>query len=141
MATHGGPGPVGGGAAHGYLWSENGTGCALRNINDMEIWLNTRLAIIDQPRISLTHQRLLMRHMDLARRNICVLSDSRICFSDWAFAGFYPAIFEIQVFRDLCAKDSVWFDQLLYFLPKPNADEEDLLQRLSLPAIINDKFS
>jgi hypothetical protein len=139
-ATHQGPGPVGGGAAYGYLWSENGTGCTLRNISDMETWLNTRLAIINQPPISLTRQRLTMRHMDLVRRNICILSDSRICFFDWAFAGFYPAIFEIQVFRDLCVQDDVWFDQLLYLSPKPDADEENVLQRLSLPAIINDKF-
>jgi hypothetical protein len=141
MASHQGPGPVGGGAAYGYLWSENGTGCTLETTDDMEAWFNKRLAIINQPPISLTHQqKLTMRHMDLVRRNICILRDQRVCFFDWAFAGFYPAIFEIKIFRDLRATDSDWFEQLLSLSPKPNDNEEDILKRLGLPAAVNDRF-
>ncbi|KAF1918213.1 hypothetical protein BDU57DRAFT_514866 [Ampelomyces quisqualis] len=92
IETHEGPIPVGCGAAYGYLWSEDGTGYPLKNMSDMEIWLNTRLAVVNQPPTSLTRQRLTMRHMDLVRRNICILSDSRSCFFDWAFAGFYHSI-------------------------------------------------
>lgn len=85
-----GPGPVGGGPAYGYLWSDNGTGCALGTIKGIEDWMNMRLNIVKQPRIYFAHQQqLTIRHIDLARRNIRMLPDNRVCFMDWAFAGFY----------------------------------------------------
>jgi hypothetical protein len=97
VATHRGPGPVEGGAARGYLWSDDGTGRTLESVSDMENWFNMRLAVIKQPPLSFArHQHLTMRHMDLVRRNIYILPDSRICFFDWAYAGFYPSIFEIS---------------------------------------------
>jgi hypothetical protein len=141
MATHRGPGPVEGGAARGYLWSEDGTGRTLESVGDIENWFNARLAVIKQPPLSFArHQHLTMRHMDLVRRNMCILPDSRISFFDWAYAGFYRSIFEIHGFRDLHYADPVWFDQLLHLSPTPDADEEAFLQCLCLPAIINEKY-
>jgi hypothetical protein len=136
-----GPGPVGGGPAYGYLWSESGTGQILETVEDMERWFNKRLSIINQPPISLARQQQLrMCHMDLVRRNICILPDSRICFLDWAFAGFYPPIFEIHILRELRTTDEVWFNQLLCLLPKPDVEEEEILLRLGLPAIVNETY-
>lgn len=69
-----GPGPVGGGSAYGYLWSDDGTGQSLESINGMEEWMNKRFDVVKQPRISLIrHQELSMHYMDLVRRNICLL--------------------------------------------------------------------
>lgn len=136
-----GPGPVGGGAAKGYLWSDSGTGRDLESIEGIENWMNQRLDIVSYPRISLAQQQeLTLRHMDLVRRNICVLSDSSICFMDWAFAGFFPAIFEIHTFRELLSTDQVWFSQLLNLSPKPDDGDERILQCLGIPAVVNDRF-
>jgi hypothetical protein len=141
MAAHQGPGPVGGGTAYGYLWSEHGTGRPLETVSDMETGLNTRLAVVEQPMMSLERQQhFTTRHMDLVKRSICILPDSRICFFNWEFAGFYPPIFKVQVSGDLRTTDDVWFDQLLYYSPTPDADEEQILQLLSLAAVINDRF-
>ncbi|KAL5380678.1 hypothetical protein PMIN03_010530 [Paraphaeosphaeria minitans] len=137
-----GPGPVGGGAAQGYLWSDYGTGRDLKTIEGIENWMNQRLDIVNYPRISLAqHQQLTLRHMDLVRRNICVLSDSSICFMDWAFAGFFPAIFEIHIFRELLFTDQAWFSQLLNLSPKPDDGDKRILQYLGIPAVVNDRFS
>jgi hypothetical protein len=98
MAAHQGPGPVGGGTTYGYLWSEHGTVRPLETVSDMETWLNTRLAVVEQPMMSFERQQhFTTRHMDLVRRSICILPDSRICFFNWEFAGFYPPIFKVQV--------------------------------------------
>ena len=140
MGSHQGPGPVECGAAHDYLWPEDGTGCTLETVDSMEGWLNKRLAVVNEPLISLANQELEMRHMDFARRNICILADQRTCFLGWGFAGFYPAIFEIQTFRSLLDTDSDWFEQLLRLSPAPNSNEEEIMQRLELPAAINDRY-
>jgi serine/threonine protein kinase len=136
-----GPGPVGGGSAQGYLWSGSGSGSSFCTVEDMESWMNTRLAAVKQPTISLAnHQRLRLRHMDLVRRNILLCPDLSICFVDWAFAGFYPAIFETHVFRDLIHTDKVWFTQLLELSEKPGAEDEQLLRYLGVPAFVNEKY-
>lgn len=138
-----GPGPVDGGFAQGYLWSDQGFGCTFNTITDMENWINARLEVVHLPLLSFAqHQRLTMRHMDLVRRNICILPDSSICFMDWAFADFFLDIFEIHIFRELLDRDEVWFSQLLHLCPKPDAGEEwYLLQYLGIPAVVNNKYS
>ncbi|KAF1970567.1 hypothetical protein BU23DRAFT_379124, partial [Bimuria novae-zelandiae CBS 107.79] len=88
-----GPGPVGQGAARGYLWPEEGV--FFNSFEDMQGWMNTRLAVVSKERLDLNAHRFTMRHMDLVRRNIILMADSSICFLDWAFAGFYPELFEI----------------------------------------------
>jgi hypothetical protein len=136
-----GPGPVGGGPAQGYLWSDEGTDCTFFTIADMENWMNTRLSVVKVPNISLAQLPLRMRHMDLVRRNICLLPDSSICFLDWAFAGFYPDIFEIYTFRDLKYRDEVWFKQLLDLFPEPKSEDEQIIRYLGVPAFVNIKYS
>ena len=137
-----GPGPVGGGSAYGYLWSEDGTGQSLGSVEDMEEWMNRRLDVVKQPRISLaSHQQLSMRHMDLVRRNIILLSNSSVCFVDWAFAGFFPDIFEFHTFQDLLYTDSTWFEQLLHLSPKPDDNDKQILPYLGIPAVVNNKYS
>ncbi|KAF2245198.1 hypothetical protein BU26DRAFT_522297 [Trematosphaeria pertusa] len=137
-----GPGPVGGGSAYGYLWSDDGTGQSWESIKDMEEWMNKRLDVVKQPRISLArHQQLSMHHMDLVRRNILLLPNSSVCFVDWAFAGFFPDIFEIHTFQDLLSTDSVWFKQLLHLSQKPNDNDKQVLQYLGIPAVVNNRFS
>ncbi|KAF2691384.1 hypothetical protein K458DRAFT_324709 [Lentithecium fluviatile CBS 122367] len=137
-----GPGPVGGGSVHGYLWSDDGTGKSLESIKDMEEWMNRRLDVVKQPPISLArHQQLNMHHMDLVRRNILLLSNSSVCFVDWAFAGFFPDIFEIHTFQELLYTDRVWFEQLLYLSPKPNDNDKQLLCYLGIPAAVNNRYS
>jgi hypothetical protein len=135
-----GPGPVGGGSAHGYLWSDSGTGCTFRTVDDMEAWMNARLDVVKQPTISFANQQFTMHHMDLVRRNICLGPNSSICFMDWAFAGFYPRIFEIYVFRELLHTDKAWFTQLLALSQEPEADDEKVLQYLGIPAVVNNKY-
>lgn len=137
-----GPGPVGGGPARGYLWSDEGTRYGFTSIKDMEDWMNTRFSIVKMPHISFAqHQKISMRHMDLVRRNIYLLPDSTICFLDWAFAGFYPDIFEIYTFRELRGTDDTWFTQLLELSPQPDASDEQVLQYLGVPAGVELKFA
>jgi hypothetical protein len=141
IPTGQGPGPVGGGSAQGYLWSDGGTGITFQSITGMENWINTRLSVLKLPAISLKQQPLCMRHMDLVRRNICLLQNSSICFMDWAFSGFYPEMFEIHTFKYLKSIDGVWFKQLLGFSPKPTTKDEEIMCNLGIPAIINTRYS
>lgn len=136
-----GPGPVGGASAQGYLWSDDGAGNTFQSVEDMENWMNTRLDIVNQPHMSLRQYELGMCHMDLVRRNVFLLPNSTICFVYWAFAGFFPSIFEIYTFRELRALDELWFDQLLGQLPKPNNDDEQILNQLGIPAFVGIKYS
>jgi hypothetical protein len=79
--------------------------------------------------------------MDLVRRNIFLLPDSTICFVDWAFAGFFPEIFEVHTFRELRAHDKLWFVQLLLHLPKPSEADEQVLYQLGIPAFVDLKYA
>lgn len=136
-----GPGPAGGSPAQGYLWSEDGAGYAFKGIQDMENWINERLDVVNEPHVSLHQYVLGMCHMDLVRRNIFLLPNSAICFVDWAFAGFFPRIFEVHVYRELRVQDELWFDQLLERLPSPNEDDERIMSRLGIPAFVDMKYA
>jgi thiamine kinase-like enzyme len=107
----------------------------------MEKWMNTRLAVLNQPPISLAHHPLRMCHMDLVRRNILLLPDSSLCFVDWAFAGFFPSIFEIYYFRELLSEDRDWFQQLLNLWPKDEDYDEQSLRGLGIVASVNIRYS
>lgn len=136
-----GPGPAGGGPAHGYLWSDYRTGRGFESIKDMKEWMNKRTEVLKQLQISFAqHQQLSMHHMDLVRRNISVLPDSSLCFVDWAFAGFFPDIFEIHTFQELVHQDSFWFEQLLHVSPKPDNNDNQVLPYLSFPAFVHIKY-
>lgn len=136
-----GPGPVSGGPAQGYLWSDAGTETTFRSITDMENWMNIRLSVYKLPRLSFKQQQIYMRHMDLVRRNIFLLPNTLICFVDWAFSGFYPEIFEIYVFRCLKNTDEPWFSQLLNLMPEPTTQDEQTIRSLSIPAFVNTRYA
>ncbi|KAF2421523.1 hypothetical protein EJ08DRAFT_653365 [Tothia fuscella] len=136
-----GPGPVGGALAQGYLWSDDGAEHTFTSVEDMETWMNSKADVIRQPHMSLRKYELGMCHMDLVRRNIFLLPNSTICFVDWAFAGFFPTIFEIYTFRELRSQDELWFNQLLDYLPTPSADDEKVLNRLWIPAFVGLKYA
>ena len=102
--------------------------------------MNTRLAVISQERLNMSSSPLIMRHMDLVRRNIILKPDSSICFLDWAFAGFYPELFEIRYLRDLLPVDPVWTASLLKHMHQPTPDEEQILLLLAIPATVNERY-
>ncbi|CAI6339205.1 unnamed protein product [Periconia digitata] len=106
----------------------------------MQQWMNTRLAVVTKERLDLTSHQLSMRHMDLVHRNIILMADSSICFLDWAFAGFYPELFEIRYLRDLLPVDPVWFSFLLEQMHLPTPDEEEVLSLLSVPAAVSERY-
>ncbi|KAF2241896.1 hypothetical protein BU26DRAFT_385176, partial [Trematosphaeria pertusa] len=89
------PGPVGGGVAYGYLWSDEGAQAPFDSVEDMQEWMNKRLAVVSRERLNIKPYKLVMCHMDLVRRNTVLLADTSICFLDWAYAGFFPQVFEI----------------------------------------------
>ena len=135
------PGPVGGGIAYGYLWSDYGAQTPFNSIADVEDWLNRRLAVLGREPLELGHNKLVMCHMDLVRRNVIIIEDSSVCLIDWAFAGFYPRLFEICYLRDLLPLDYTWFGGLLGGLDKPTLEQEQILSLLMLPAIISQSCS
>jgi hypothetical protein len=136
-----GPGPVGIASPYGYLWSENGAGRTFSCVKDMDKWMNKRLEVVNQQPLSLAHHPLRMCHMDLVRRNILLLPNSSLCFVDWAFAGFFPSLFEIYNFRELLYTDKAWFQQLLDLWPKLDDYDEQTLQSLGIVASVNMRYS
>jgi len=107
----------------------------------MEKWMNMRLEVLNQPPISLAHHPLRMCHMDLVRRNILLLPDSSLCFVDWAFAGFFPSLFEIYCFRELLSEDRDWFQQLINLWLKDEDYNEQSLRSLAIVASVNIRYS
>lgn len=92
------PGPLGGGASCGILWSEHSEEPHLHSVQDMEEWFNRRLTRQD-PRLTFSESELVLCHLDIAPRNFLLLQDGSICLLDWASAGFYPRVFEGCVLR------------------------------------------
>ncbi|KAF2865907.1 kinase-like domain-containing protein [Massariosphaeria phaeospora] len=133
-----GPGSVVQGVARGYLWPPEGV--TFNAFEDMQAWFNSRLAVVGEKRLDLISHPLVMRHMDLVRRNIILKSDSSVCFLDWAFAGFYPELFEIRYLRDLHPVDPAWSAFLLKYMRQPTVDEEQILAVLAIPAAVNERY-
>lgn len=89
------PGPLDGSPARGLLWSEYDSGQVFNSRNDLQRYLDTRLACSKQKvAIDVTNMPLSLCHLDIAPRNIIASSDTSICLLDWGCAGFYPPIFE-----------------------------------------------
>ncbi|RMD39363.1 hypothetical protein DV735_g5757, partial [Chaetothyriales sp. CBS 134920] len=88
------PGPVSGGLAHGYLYAEKSSETEFHNINDLESYLNNRLALFGRS-VSLARQELCLCHMDVAPRNFMIDTNGQLYLIDWATAGFYPRYFEL----------------------------------------------
>ncbi|KAF2178745.1 hypothetical protein K469DRAFT_598522 [Zopfia rhizophila CBS 207.26] len=60
-----------------------------RSIEDMQEWMNERLAKVTKERLDMKRFKLVMCHIDLVRRNVILLADSSVCLFDWAYAGFF----------------------------------------------------
>lgn len=89
------PGPLDGSHARGLLWSEYGSDQVFNSCNDLQRYLDTRLAYYKQKvAVDVTNMSLSLCHLDIAPRNIIVSSDTSIYLLDWGCAGFYPPIFE-----------------------------------------------
>ena len=132
------PGPVEGGMPRGYIWAEDGASTSFDSAAEMENWLNSRLALypklaLEEPnwiaKLDLKSRKLVMCHTDLAPRNIILLDDGSICFIDWAFAGFYPYIFEIYALRSRSAFEPI-FSEILRWLPSLDQEDEEQLELL-----------
>ncbi|RMZ80608.1 hypothetical protein DV738_g2542, partial [Chaetothyriales sp. CBS 135597] len=98
------PGPVSGGLAYGYLYAEKSSETEFHNINDLESYLNDRLALFGRS-VSLAGQELCLCHMDVAPRNFMIDTNGQLCLIDWAAAGFYPRYFELwsMLFASYCS--------------------------------------
>ena len=68
------------------------------SLEELEDWCNDRLALLSKPLISLANLSLSMCHMDIAPRNIIIKNDN-VYLIDWAWAGFYPPIFETSAIQ------------------------------------------
>lgn len=97
------PGPVTGGEPLGYIWGDYGARTAFKSIEDMNVYMNSRLQHLNA-NIDLTPHLLVLCHGDICRRNIILADDGSICFLDWAYSGFYPRFFELATIT--CA----WYD-------------------------------
>ena len=107
----------------------------------MESWINTRLKVVGESPLVIAHLPLGMRHMDLVRRNIILRSDSSLCFLDWAYAGFFPAFFEIYTFHELLHDDEDWFKQLLNLCPVESGCDLGTLRKLNAVVSVNMRYS
>ncbi|KAI9675001.1 MAG: hypothetical protein M1817_001407 [Caeruleum heppii] len=123
------PGPVHGGEPQGHLWTEQGARTRFHTLEDIEGWLNKRLAMSGES-IDLRHCQLSFCHLDLARRNFLLRQDGSICVLDWASAGYYPTIFETCCMYLLLPWDPLFFEPLLYLLGAFAPNDEVLLRQL-----------
>lgn len=94
------PGPVGGGMPRGHLWPDCGAENEFDSVRNLEHWLNTRLLSSKRfgyeavKLFDLNAADIAMCHLDIVPRNLIVMPDGRICFVDWAYAGFFPLFFK-----------------------------------------------
>ncbi len=134
-------GPIGGGQAHGPLWSEYGSRSHFESKNDIQKWLNERLAV-DQQSVDLSTHELRLCHLDVAPRNLLILPNDQICLLDWATAGFYPHIFEIwslQLFRHIFGDP--FFQALLQELGDPTGEDQAVIDKLHIVYSLNQRYS
>ncbi|RMZ87185.1 hypothetical protein DV736_g5589, partial [Chaetothyriales sp. CBS 134916] len=125
------PGPISGGEAYGYLYAQKSSGTEFSTINDLESYLNERLAFFER-KISLGGQHLCLCHMDVAPRNFIMDVYGRLCLLDWATAGFYPRYFELWSleFADTCSSHQ--FGPVLLQSLKATAAETMEIENLNL---------
>lgn len=134
-------GPIGGGQAHGPLWSEYGSRTTFESKDDLQEWLNVRLAVEEQSVDLSTHQ-LHLCHLDVAPRNLLILPNDKICLLDWATAGFYPCLFEIwslQLFQHIFGDP--FFEALLQELEEPTEEDQAVIEKLHMVYSLNQRFA
>jgi thiamine kinase-like enzyme len=108
------------------LWFDDDAGKVFADLHDVESWMNKRLSLVKQPNISFEGPVLTMRHMDLVRRNILLLSNHSIALVDCEFSGIFPRLFELWTLRHLVSNDKESFTSLLETVGcKDEHDEHD----------------
>jgi serine/threonine protein kinase len=134
-------GPVGGGQAHGPLWSEYGSGKHFESIYELQEWLNERLTIC-QESIDLSMLKLCLCHLDLAPRNMVVTANGEICILDWATAGFYPRLFEIWSLQNLSyTSGDPFFKALLQTVGETSPEDQAVIDKLHLVYGVNQRYT
>jgi len=107
------PGPLDGSHARGLLWSENTSGRSFECCNDLQGYLDERLAVKGTAEICVTDVPMSFCHMDVAPRNMVVDPDGSIGLLDWGCAGFYPKCFETwAVQMEVCTRGGQVLEQL-----------------------------
>jgi len=90
------PGPLDSGYARGLLWSEVTSGQSFASCDDLQRYLDVRLAFLgNTATINVRDVQMSFCHLDIAPRNILVGNDGSIGLLDWGCAGFYPKVFDI----------------------------------------------
>ena len=87
------PGPLDGSKARGLLFSEEGCSQNFTCRQDLEDYLNQRLASTNDL-VDISKAELCLCHLDIAPRNILLTPDNELYLVDWGCAGFYPSYFE-----------------------------------------------
>lgn len=88
------PGPVGHGDPMGGLFTVYGAGRTFETAADMEPWFNRKLGIFGTGDITGMFGDLVMSHMDICLRNLILDKAGKLWILDWAWAGFFPQVFE-----------------------------------------------
>ena len=124
------PGPLGGGASRGLLWSDN-EDLFLNTTQDLEDFFDRRLRKHHKKSI-LGNCKLVLCHLDIAPRNILWLDDGSICFLDWESAGFYPRSFEFCGQYCILGKDGKFNELLLAGIEKLTEEEKKHLELMAI---------
>jgi Ser/Thr protein kinase RdoA (MazF antagonist) len=121
--SHPVPGPLGGGKARGYIWSDEGARAVFHSPDDLNAWVNKRLALHRKmgkhdKTIDVSSEEMVLCHMDLVRRNMIMLPDRTICLVDFGHAGLFPRFFEAVSLNYLNPYDGEYTRPLREALPK-----------------------
>jgi hypothetical protein len=130
------PGPIGGGMCRtgSDLFSLRGAG-PFDSIRELEDWYSHRMFFCkklkrlppDTPSFEGTFgDRMVMSHLDIAKRNIIVQADDVICLVDWGFAGAYPTHFERAALEHHHTIDNDLVERVLARLPEHKEAMEKL---------------
>lgn len=120
-------GPVGGGLLRGYLWSECGLNHAFQDVAEFENFHNSIIEKTygSENRLSFNSHDLVLCHMDLAPRNIIRSFDGSLTLLDWAYAGFYPPIFEVYALKTRSNREPI-FATILGQIPHGTDTEQQI---------------
>lgn len=136
------PGPLDGNEAFGLLWSEHGSGENFNSLDDLENYLNVRLAKV-QDRIDIRQTELCLCHLDIASRNLMLDAEGSIYLLDWGAAGFYPRFFErwsIELSIYISGEDP-WLEKLLQIIDEPSATDRIQIEKLNHVFALNQRFA
>jgi aminoglycoside phosphotransferase (APT) family kinase protein len=119
------PGPVGckTSVARGYWFPDAGAG-PFGSKEQLQAWFNRRLEITQHfnqaPKDADPFQfdRLVLRHHDIAPRNLILGPDGKVCLIDWADSGIYPEGFEFAALHSRRSAAPEFTDMLLEMLPR-----------------------